>query len=71
MPSALLAVGFALGSLSTRLWFFALALSRALAWYRETKNDNQYHSEQKKNIKFQEHRYAPKYWKNVQNGVSQ
>eukprot|EP00971_Amphidinium_carterae_P124909 2474403-Amphidinium_carterae.1 len=38
---------------------------------RENNSDHQYQSEQKKNNKFQEHRYTPKYWKNEQNGVHQ
>eukprot|EP00971_Amphidinium_carterae_P203383 4036087-Amphidinium_carterae.1 len=38
---------------------------------RETKNDNQHHSKQKKNKKFREHQYTPRYWKNERNGVYQ
>eukprot|EP00971_Amphidinium_carterae_P217619 4319811-Amphidinium_carterae.1 len=36
--------------------------------HRENTSDHQYHSGQKKNKKFQEHRYTPKYWKIRQNG---
>eukprot|EP00971_Amphidinium_carterae_P227197 4506585-Amphidinium_carterae.1 len=35
--------------------------------HRETKDGNQYYTERKKDKKFQEHRYTPKYWENEQN----
>eukprot|EP00971_Amphidinium_carterae_P137646 2727954-Amphidinium_carterae.1 len=47
-----------------------LRIGAQLGLQLRKKTDNQYHTEQKTNNKFQELRYTPKYWKNEQLGLS-